>query len=58
MMHYLDKYQLSKPAGFVHLPQLPEQVVGKRPLRPSMSLDMMLQGVTIILQTIAATPIP
>ncbi|MCA9923790.1 MAG: pyroglutamyl-peptidase I [Anaerolineales bacterium] len=56
IMHYLHKYKLNKPAGFVHLPQLPEQVVAERPLRPSMSLDMMCQGVTLILQTIANHP--
>jgi pyroglutamyl-peptidase len=53
IMHYLNHYQLSIPAGFIHVPQLPEQVVGKRPLRPSMSLDTMCKGITVALTTLA-----
>ena len=54
IMHYLHNYQIAIPAGFIHVPQLPEQVVGKRPLRPSMSLDTLCRGITIALKTIAA----
>jgi len=52
LMHYLDKYQIQIPAGFIHVPQLPEQVVGKRPLPPSMSLETMSTGISIALQTL------
>ncbi len=52
LMHYLDNYQIKIPAGFIHVPQLPEQVVGKRPLSPSMSLETMCKGITIALETV------
>ena len=53
IMHYLNNYQISIPAGFIHVPQLPEQVVEKRPLRPSMSLETMCKGITIAIKTVA-----
>lgn len=54
IMHYISSYQIEIPAGFIHVPQLPEQVVGERPLPPSMSLETMCKGITIAIQTIAA----
>jgi pyroglutamyl-peptidase len=51
ILHYLHKHQLQKPAGFIHLPQLPEQVAGKSSPRPSMSLEMMVEGVTAVIET-------
>lgn len=54
MLHYLKKHNLAVPAGFVHLPQLPDQVAHLFPPRPSMSLDTMIKGVSIIIQTLAA----
>ena len=52
LLHFLAEQQLSIPAGFVHLPQLPEQVADKRPLRPSMSLSTMVTAVTTLLRTL------
>jgi len=43
----LKKYKI--PAGFVHVPSLPEQVVGKR--IPSMSLDLIVQALELIIRT-------
>lgn len=37
--------------GFIHLPSLPEQVVEKNQIAPSMSLDTSLKAITIALQT-------
>ena len=54
MLHYLRKHHLDVPAGFVHLPQLPAQVAHAFPTRPSMSLDTMIKGVNVIIQTLAA----
>lgn len=53
MLHYLYKHQLQTPAGFIHLPQLPQQVAGQQPTRPSMSLEMMVEGVTAVIETLA-----
>ncbi|GIK56827.1 MAG: pyroglutamyl-peptidase I [Chloroflexi bacterium] len=52
MLHYIHKHQLKSLAGFVHLPQLPQQTAGKRPPLPSMSLDVMVAGVTAVIHTI------
>lgn len=40
------------PGGFVHLPYLPSQVIGKVPSAPSMSLDDMVWGVTLGLEEV------
>ncbi|KAA3656730.1 MAG: pyroglutamyl-peptidase I [Chloroflexi bacterium] len=55
LMQYLNKYQLEIPAGFIHVPRLPEQVVGIRPLSPSMGLETMCKGIAIALETIVTT---
>lgn len=49
LLHYLSQSQLNTPAGFVHVPQLPEQVIDKFPSIPSMSLDTMLKGIRAII---------
>jgi pyroglutamyl-peptidase len=41
------------PSGFIHLPSLPEQVAGAKRMEPSMSLDLMIQGVVLALERIA-----
>jgi pyroglutamyl-peptidase len=38
-------------AGFIHLPYLPEQVVAEKVEQPSMSLDLMVRGIELALQT-------
>jgi len=43
------------PAGFIHLPYLPQQVVNK-PGVPSMALETMLAGVAAALRAIVAEP--
>lgn len=52
MLHYLQKNHLNLPAGFVHVPQLPAQVTGASSPRPSMSLETMLKGILVMIQTI------
>jgi pyroglutamyl-peptidase len=42
------------PAGFVHLPSLPEEAARQHPPQPSMTLDTMLEGVRIALETAIA----
>ena len=49
-MHYLNESNITIPAGFIHFPSLPEQVIGKS--TPSMSLETIKKGLEIILQTL------
>lgn len=58
LLHYIHRHQLSSPAGFIHLPQLPQQVAGAIPPRPSMSLETMVCGMTAVIQTLAASIAP
>lgn len=52
LLYFLAEQGQTIPAGFVHLPQLPEQVANQRPLRPSMALQTMITAVTILLQSL------
>ncbi|MCB8943094.1 MAG: pyroglutamyl-peptidase I [Ardenticatenaceae bacterium] len=54
LLHYLAIHELDIPAGFVHVPYLPEQVAGKKPLLPSMSLVTMCVGITAVIQAIVS----
>jgi pyroglutamyl-peptidase len=55
LLHYLAQEKLKTPAGFVHLPALPEQVIDKQPLIPSMSLETMLQGINAAIGAIESS---
>ena len=52
LLHYLATEKLNIPAGFVHVPFLPEQMVHKTPFLPSMSLATMCRGITAVTQAI------
>ena len=39
-------------SGFIHIPFLPEQVIGKPALTPSMSLETIVSGITHALEAI------
>ncbi|MHA2428658.1 MAG: pyroglutamyl-peptidase I [Candidatus Hermodarchaeia archaeon] len=52
LLHYLDKNNLAIPAGFIHLPSLPEQVAQERPPKPSMNLDTMIIGIEAAINSI------
>ena len=45
LLHYIAQNNLKNPTGFIHLPALPEQVIDRDQVIPSMSLDTMLQGI-------------
>ena len=55
LLHYLTTHQLDIPAGFVHLPALPEQVTNAYPPMPSMALDTMARGICAIIGALQAT---
>ncbi len=47
LMHFINNENLNISAGFVHVPSLPEQVVGKN--LPSMSLELTTKALGIII---------
>lgn len=49
LMYLLNLKNYKIPAGFVHVPSLPEQVVGKR--IPSMSLELIVKALKTIIET-------
>lgn len=49
-LHHAKKNSLFLKAGFIHLPYLPRQTVGK-PGKASMSLDIMVEAVKIAIRT-------
>lgn len=53
-LHYLNMKKLSIPAGFIHVPALPEQAAAARHNMPSMAREVMATGLRIILEQIAA----
>jgi pyroglutamyl-peptidase len=54
VQHYLATQGLSTPAGFIHLPALPEQAVHREPLSASMGLETMVKGVRAALEVVHA----
>ncbi len=49
-LYILDKSKIKIPAGFIHVPSLPEQAVKRR--IPSMSLDLMVKAIRIVISVI------
>ena len=45
VLHYLALQNLATPAGFIHLPSLPEQAARREPVVASMALETMVKGV-------------
>jgi pyroglutamyl-peptidase len=55
VLDYLTVLNLPTPAGFIHLPSLPEQAARRDPLIPSMALETMVKGVRAAIGAIRAT---
>ena len=53
LLHYLEDQNQKVPAGFIHLPALPEQAAQMKGSVPSMSLEMMIQSIRLAIQVIA-----
>jgi pyroglutamyl-peptidase len=53
-LHHCATGGLATRCGFVHVPPLPEQMLGERRARPSMSLDMVCRGVHAMLGALVA----
>lgn len=50
LLYYIDKKALDTLGGFIHIPYIPEQVIDKK-MAPSMSLDYIVRGLRIIIET-------
>ena len=53
LMDYRYRLGLEIPAGFIHVPCLPEQAINKA--KPSMSLDLMVEALEVAASTVAST---
>lgn len=51
LMDYLARTGINIPAGFIHVPSLPEQVVDKR--QPSMTVELTAEALEVVLETIS-----
>ena len=49
LLHHLARRQLAVPAGFIHVPALPEQAAKLDAVIPSMDLDTIVRGVAAAL---------
>jgi len=57
VLHHIVTHNLDTQAGFVHVPFLPEQVVGK-PGTPSMSLETMVAGLDCLVAVLTPNARP
>ena len=53
VLHYVSENGLNIPAGFIHVPFIPEQTAGKTPAPPSMPLETIAEGIGLALQVIS-----
>ena len=53
LMDHLTTQGQDIPAGFIHLPSLPEQVALRGTNQSSMALDLQVQAIRIVLQTVS-----
>jgi pyroglutamyl-peptidase len=56
LLHHLAVNGMSAPAGFIHVPALPEQAAAHHGLIPSMSLDTMIAGVHAAVRALGDAP--
>ncbi|MHA1115137.1 MAG: pyroglutamyl-peptidase I [Candidatus Heimdallarchaeum aukensis] len=50
LMHYITRKRINIPAGFIHVPSLPEQALNKK--LPSMSLELIEKGIKVAIETV------
>lgn len=54
VLHHIARRGLHIPAGFIHIPYLPQQVIGKPGALPSMGLETVVRGLEAALGVIIA----
>jgi pyroglutamyl-peptidase len=52
LMDYLARVKIDIPAGFIHVPSLPEQVVDKK--MPSMTVDLIAKALEVAVEVVAS----
>jgi len=52
LMHYISENKADIPAGFIHVPSLPEQVIEKKN-QPSMALSLTTKALGVALETLS-----
>lgn len=52
LMDYLAREKIYVPAGFIHVPSLPEQVVDKK--MPSMTVDLIAKALEVVVEVVAS----
>ena len=52
LMDYLAREKIVVPAGFIHVPSLPEQVVDKK--MPSMTVDLIAKALEVAVEVVAS----
>jgi pyroglutamyl-peptidase len=55
LLHHLSRREMGIPAGFIHLPPLPEQAVERKKSTPSMSLETSLRGINAVIEVLRDT---
>jgi len=58
LLHGLAERKRAIPAGFIHLPSLPQQAAARGLRQPSMSLETQVLGLRAALEVIARTNVP
>ncbi|ADO82564.1 pyroglutamyl-peptidase I [Ilyobacter polytropus] len=51
LLYHIEKSNVAKKGGFIHVPYIPQQVIGKKNL-PSMGLDIISQGLEAAISAI------
>jgi pyroglutamyl-peptidase len=54
LLYYITKNNLNTKGIFIHVPYMSKQVIGMRSM-PSLSLDQMIEGITIAITTALTT---
>ena len=52
ILHHLKTNNIDIPAGFIHLPSLPQQVADGQPLKPSMDLQSLITGIEAAIEVV------
>jgi pyroglutamyl-peptidase len=52
VLHFISQENWATKAGFIHVPYLPEQAAKKPDLVSSMSLETMVNGVILAIETV------
>lgn len=55
LMDYLTRERIDIPAGFIHVPSLPEQVVDKK--MPSMTVDLIAEALDVVVELISKSSV-